>query len=81
MVYVWCFNENIQPDQLLLDSKGISILDLLMLIFNEYNIPLNNIVACASDGAPAIVGRYRGFSSLSKHELLHPVLTVHCVAQ
>lgn len=38
---------------------------------------MNNIVACASDGAPAMIGRYRGFSSFLNHELSYPVLTVY----
>ncbi len=86
MVYVRYFNENCQPceemlftEQLLLDSKGTSILELLKRFFSENGIPLTNIIACASDGAPSMVGRYRGFTSLLKREISHPILTVHCV--
>lgn len=56
---------------MLLDSKGTTILDLLMLFLMK--ILLNNIVSCASVGAPVVVGSYNGFSSLLKHELSHLV--------
>lgn len=62
-------------DKLLLNSKAAPILDLLKLFFNKHNIPLNNIFAGASDGATSMVCRYRGFSSLLKHEISNQVLT------
>ncbi|QQP50901.1 Uncharacterized protein FKW44_012055, partial [Caligus rogercresseyi] len=41
-------------------------------------IPIKNIIACATDGAPAMFGRYRGFATLLKKEV-PDVLTVHFV--
>eukprot|EP00106_Octopus_bimaculoides_P006379 XP_014773821.1 PREDICTED: protein ZBED8-like [Octopus bimaculoides] len=87
MVYVQYFNEDLQPceeilftEELLLDSKGATIFYTLKSFLFEHNIPLGNILACASDGAPSMIGRYRGFSSLLKHEISHQILTVHCLA-
>ena len=45
---------------------------------NKHNVPLENITAVATDGAPAMVGRYRGFSVFLK-EKVPTVRTVHCV--
>lgn len=46
--------------------------------FIKNNIPLNNIVACATDEAPSMVGRYRGFVAYLKEEVPN-VLCIHCV--
>jgi len=48
--------------------------------FEKHNIPLSNITAVATDGAPAMVGRYRGFASLLKKKV-PAVRAVHCVLQ
>jgi len=48
--------------------------------FEKHNIPLSNITAAATDGAPAMVGLYRGFASLLKKKV-PAVRTVHCVLQ
>ncbi|XP_014767627.1 zinc finger MYM-type protein 6-like [Octopus bimaculoides] len=67
MVNVRYSNEYLQPceemlftENLLLDSKGTSIFNMLKRFLSEHHIPLTNIIACASDGTPAMVGRYRG---------------------
>ena len=39
---------------------------------------MNNIIACATDGAPAMVGRHRGFISYLKKGVPE-VFTIHCV--
>lgn len=60
------------------DTKGQTIFQTLLAYLQDKSIPLTNIVACATDGAPAMVGRYRGFSSLLRQKLPH-LFTVHCV--
>ncbi|KAL1277234.1 hypothetical protein QQF64_023907 [Cirrhinus molitorella] len=45
------------------DTKGLTI-------FN-----ITNILVCATDGAPSMVGRYRGFTALLKEQVPH-VLTI-----
>ena len=40
---------------------------------------MENVAACATDGAPAMVGRYRGFIAYLKDVILG-VMPVHCVA-
>ncbi|XP_029633868.1 protein FAM200A-like [Octopus sinensis] len=52
---------------------------MLKRFLSEHHIPLTNSIACASDGAPSMVGRHRGFSSLLKREISHQILTVPCV--
>ena len=60
------------------DTKGESIFKKLEVYFEENNIPLKNIVACATDGAAAMIGRYRGFSAYLKKAVPN-VVCVHCV--
>lgn len=45
---------------------------------HKHKIPIGNISAVSTDGAPAMVGRYRGFSACLK-EKVPTVYTVHCV--
>ncbi|XP_014774087.1 uncharacterized protein LOC106871866 [Octopus bimaculoides] len=86
-VYVWYFSEDLQScekmlstEKFLLDSKGAAIFHTLKSFLFEHNIPLSNILACASDGAPSMIGRYRDFPYLLKCEISHQILTVHCLA-
>ena len=44
----------------------------------ENEIPLTNILSCATDGAAAMVGRYKGFIGLLK-SALPGVYTIHCM--
>ncbi|KFD47054.1 hypothetical protein M513_12042 [Trichuris suis] len=46
--------------------------------FSEKGIPLQNIIAVATDGAPAMVGCHRGFISHLK-KIVPNVLSIHCV--
>ena len=46
--------------------------------FSKKSIPLSNIVSCAADGAPAMMGRHHGFLQLLKQD--NPsILVVHCM--
>lgn len=60
------------------DTKGESIFKLLSDFFQEKSIPLTNIISVATDGAPAMVGRYRGFISHLKR-IIPGVTAIHCV--
>ncbi|XP_066965478.1 protein FAM200C-like [Macrobrachium rosenbergii] len=62
--------------QLETDTKGESV--FRVDFFKAKDIPLSNILACATDGAPSMVGRHRGFISFLK-KAVPGVLTVHCV--
>ena len=63
---------------LITDTKGASIFKVVDNYFREKGIPMYNIIACATDGAPAMVGRHRGFISYLKNAVPE-VLAVHCV--
>ncbi|CAH1973701.1 unnamed protein product [Acanthoscelides obtectus] len=63
---------------LITDTKGESIFHVLKDYFIEKAIPLSNIISVATDGAPAIIGRYRGFISYLKQNV-SGVLAIHCV--
>lgn len=60
------------------DTKGHTIFNALSSYLQEKSIPITNILACATDGAPSMVGGYSGFTALLKEQVLH-ILTVHCV--
>jgi tRNA A37 threonylcarbamoyltransferase TsaD len=60
------------------DSKGETILRCTEEYLQEQNISFENITTVAIDGAPAMVGRYRGFATLLKQKVPHVVI-VHCV--
>ncbi len=63
---------------LVTDTRGQTIFNAVDAYLREKAIPITNILTCATDGAPAMVGQYRGFTSLLKERVPH-VLTVHCV--
>ncbi|EZA56552.1 SCAN domain-containing protein [Ooceraea biroi] len=64
--------------QLIISTKGESIFNVVKAFFKEREIPLNNIISIAIDGALAMVGRYRGFISFFKKSVPN-VCAVHCV--
>ena len=60
------------------DTKGESVYRAVEDYFQKKSIPRTNIISCATDGAPSMVGRQRGFLSYLK-KAVPKVLTVHCV--
>ena len=48
------------------DTKGEKTFLALDEFFKEKGIPLRKILSIATDGAPAMAGRYRGFYILKK---------------
>ncbi|KFM67243.1 SCAN domain-containing protein 3, partial [Stegodyphus mimosarum] len=60
------------------DTKGETIFDTLQKFFDEKEIPFNNILSVATDGAPAMTGRHKGFIACLKNKV-PDVLAVHCV--
>ena len=60
------------------DTKGESIFRVVETFFREKGIPLENIIACATDGAPSMTGRQRGFVSHLKRAI-PGIFVIHCV--
>ena len=60
------------------DTKGESIFKVVFNFFQENEIPLGNIIACATEGSPAMVGRHRGFIAYLKNYVTE-IFAVHCV--
>ncbi|KFD47115.1 hypothetical protein M513_12025 [Trichuris suis] len=60
------------------DTRGESIFQVVQEFFSEKGIPLQNIIAVATDGAPAMVRCHRRFISRLKKIVLN-VLSIHCV--
>ena len=60
------------------DTTGLSIFEATKSWFDENQIPLGNLVSCATDGAPSMFGTQNGFIAHMK-ELCPSILAVHCV--
>ena len=58
------------------DTKGETT--FIVTYFKESNIPLKNIIACATDGAPSMTGSYRGFIAHLKRAVPE-AYCIHCV--
>ena len=85
MAYVRYFDEDtilqeemLFTSNLITDRKGLSIFTAVKSYLEKNDIPMHNIVACATDGAPSMMGRYRGFVAFLKEEVPN-ALYIHCV--
>ena len=60
------------------NTRGETVFQEVKTYFEKNQIPLANVLSCATDGAPSMVGRYRGFIAFLK--AANPnVITIHCV--
>ena len=62
--------------------KGESILAVVTQFCEQKRIRLRNIVACATDGAPSMIGRHRGFIAHLKravHNIFIIIYLDHCL--
>uniref|UniRef100_A0A5S6R034 DUF4371 domain-containing protein n=1 Tax=Trichuris muris TaxID=70415 RepID=A0A5S6R034_TRIMR len=64
--------------ELITDTRGESIFLVLKDFYEEKEIPLSNITAVATDGAPAMTGRQRGFIAHLK-QVVPDIVAVNCV--
>ncbi|KFD52610.1 hypothetical protein M513_06457 [Trichuris suis] len=55
--------------ELLTDTRGESIFRTVEDFFKEKEIPLTNVIAVATDGAPSMLARHRGFLSYLKEKV------------
>ena len=60
------------------DARGEILFMVLKQFCEEKNIPIGNIIACATDGAPSMIGQHRGFIAHLKRALPN-VFSIHCV--
>ena len=60
------------------DIRGETVFQEVKTYFEKNQIPLTNVIACATDGAPSLIGRYCGFMAFLK-AASSDVLTIHCV--
>ncbi|XP_068234170.1 SCAN domain-containing protein 3-like [Palaemon carinicauda] len=63
---------------LVTDTKGETIFNEVVTYFQQNNIPLKNIIACATNGAPSMTGRYKGFIAHLK-KAVPEIFCIHCV--
>ena len=49
-----------------IDTKGETIFKEVITFFEEKNIFLRDIIACVTDGAPSMIGKYRDFIAYLK---------------
>ena len=60
------------------DTIGLSIFEATRSRFGKNQIPFGNLVSCATDNAPFMLGKQNGFIAHMK-ELCLSILAVHCV--
>ena len=48
------------------DTRGETVFQEVKTYFEKNQIPLTNVIACANDGAPSMMGRYHGFKAFLK---------------
>ena len=72
------FEELLFARSLVTDTRGVSIFEVVRSFFDYHNIPLSNIIPCSTDGAPSMIGCYRGCIALLKKAVPN-VFTIHCV--
>ena len=83
LAYVRFYNEGPKEEvlfarSLTTDTKGETIFNEVATYFQENNIPLKNIIVCATNGAPSMTSRYKGFIAHLK-KAVPEVFCIHCV--
>ena len=66
------------PLSLNTDTREETVFQKVKTYFETKAIPLINVISCATDGAPSMMGRYRGFNAFLKSENPN-VIICHCV--
>ena len=61
-----------------MNTKGLSVFEQVKNCLSENNIPIENIIACATDGAASVFGQYREFNAHLKR-VKPSVFTTHCI--
>ena len=59
-------------------TRGETVFQEVKTYFETNAIPLTNVIACATDGAPSMMGRYHGFNAFLKSENPNMIIC-HCV--
>ena len=60
------------------DTRATTVFNAMKRFYKEKEIPMQNVLQCAKDGAAAMVGKHRGFIALMKKKILGLIAT-HCV--
>ena len=65
-------------ESLTADTKASTIFKTVEKVFKDKQIPMSNVIACATDGAPAMIGRHHGF--IQHMKTASPgILAIHCI--
>ena len=84
MAYVRDIHNGVSKEEMLFskpletDTRGETIFMVVKQFCEEKNIPIGNIIACATDGAPSMIGRHRSFIAHLKRAVPN-VFSIHCV--
>ena len=60
------------------DTKGFTIFKTVEKFFKDKQIPLTNVIACTTDGAPAMICRHHGFIQHMK-TATPGIMAIHCI--
>ena len=60
------------------DTRATTVFNAVEKFYEEKEIPMQNILQCATDGAAIMVGKHRGFIALMKKKI-PGLIAAHCV--
>lgn len=60
-------------------TNGEDILKTFTDYFEDRGINIRKVFAVITDGAPAMVGKNKGFTKMVEDKIGHPVLKLHCI--
>ncbi|XP_061486772.1 protein FAM200C-like [Rhineura floridana] len=60
------------------NTKGESMFEELQRYLKSKEIPMKNIISCATDGAPSMLGRHMGLIAFLRKEIPN-LFSIHCV--
>uniref|UniRef100_A0A8P4G8E9 SPIN-DOC-like zinc-finger domain-containing protein n=1 Tax=Dicentrarchus labrax TaxID=13489 RepID=A0A8P4G8E9_DICLA len=60
-------------------TRGEDLFKSFMEFAHEKNLPMDKLLSVCTDGAPCMVGKYKGFVALLREHENRPILSFHCI--
>ena len=60
-------------------TKGKEVVKTFIDHFEQRGVDIKKIFAVTTDGAPAMIGKHKGFVSLIEDKIGHPIVKYHCI--
>jgi len=85
-IFVRVTSENFVITEELLDlcpmtgtTTGKDILNKVMKVLKDFDLPIGKLCSVTTDGASALTGKNVGFIKLFQNELQHEIISYHCI--